>query len=69
MLIYERVIPPFVKPFIGETQQVTTTQGTYDSNDFFTPSKSPSRNFVRLGRFPRYTYVPFQVQPHDTTSS
>ena len=35
MLMNERAIPHFVKPFIGETQQVTTTQVTYDSNDFF----------------------------------
>ena len=34
-LINERAIPPQVKPRIGPTQQVTTTQGTYDSTKYF----------------------------------
>ena len=52
-LINERAIPQIVKPLLGETQQVTTTQGIYESSKFFYAEQISFPEFCKTRYIPK----------------
>ena len=66
-LINERAVPPQVHPKFGESQIVTTTQGTVPihQKSIMTQKTFFSPNFAKREKYLKYTYVPIRVLRHD----
>ena len=54
-LINQCSLPPFVEANVGTSQAFTTTQGTYNSSEYFMGKIYSFLIFVKLGLFPRYS--------------